>query len=236
MSGVVPLEEQKRQEKLREEAKALYEPKRGGCYEVWEQRPLQPILLDYAASDVKFMLEMKRRWAAAEIDDVVQSITQDRIAHAVRRWEPPQGPSMAKRDFPLCEGFAQVSLVLCALHPMRFMPCAVSAMATVGAPMSRSFCWCLERSAVGWGWGRSWGRRKEGRGQCWCVCGGHRRRLRGGPQARLAIHSLAPLHACLAVWGSRLCLTLCAMYPVRSVLRFGARANPNAWSPVSSAL
>jgi exonuclease 3'-5' domain-containing protein 1 len=108
MSGVVPLEEQKRQEKLREEAKALYEPKRGGCYEVWEQRPLQPILLDYAASDVKFMLEMKRRWAAAEIDDVVQSITQDRIAHAVRRWEPPQGPSMAKRDFPLCEGFAQV--------------------------------------------------------------------------------------------------------------------------------
>ena len=101
VSGVVPQQEQHRHERLKEKAKTMYLPDRGGSYQLWDRRPLHPTLRDYAAADVKFMLAIKRCWESSEIDGLVMDIAQDRIKQTVLRQHPPRGSDMAKRDFPL---------------------------------------------------------------------------------------------------------------------------------------
>ena len=112
MAGVVPRQEQLKHERLIEKAKTLYLPDRGGSYQAWERRPLHPTLRDYAAADVKFMLDMKLRWESSGIDDLVVDITNRRIQQAVFQEQPPKGSKMAKRDFPLFDNVSlQVLLV-----------------------------------------------------------------------------------------------------------------------------
>eukprot|EP00392_Amoebophrya_sp_AT5.2_P008017 g8036.t1 len=47
---------------LKEKGKVLYDPKKGGKYEVWAERPMQGILLAYAAVDVSYLLDMQRHF------------------------------------------------------------------------------------------------------------------------------------------------------------------------------
>ncbi|CAD7967406.1 unnamed protein product [Amoebophrya sp. A120] len=56
---------------LKERGKALYDPRRGGGYHVWAERPMQGILLAYAAVDVSYLLAMKRHFESLFVSRVV---------------------------------------------------------------------------------------------------------------------------------------------------------------------
>eukprot|EP00435_Cladocopium_sp_Y103_P034925 s1955_g9.t1 len=61
-SKVVTKAQLSRMDAIKDEGLKLFAPEKGGSYEVWKRRPLRPILIQYAAMDVKFLLSMKSYW------------------------------------------------------------------------------------------------------------------------------------------------------------------------------
>lgn len=105
-AAVVPLQDKVHMTSIKEQGKRLFAPDLGGSFAVWQSRPLQQALIDYAIADVKYMLAMKRRWAAPSLDGLVQSLAEERIQKAIAGSQPAKGQHMALRDFPLTGGEA----------------------------------------------------------------------------------------------------------------------------------
>lgn len=100
-SGVVRDSERLRLHQLKEDGKRLFAPDCGGSCAVWAQRPLQTLLINYAAADVRFLMPMKRAWGSASLDNRVLSLTSARIDKAIHAARPAKGKHMAERDFTL---------------------------------------------------------------------------------------------------------------------------------------
>lgn len=106
-SGVLPAAQMKEQRQLKEAVRRLLESECGRSCDTggqWEHRPLSPDLLEYAVADVKYMLEMKKRWSSESLDVLVEKYAEERIMKAVHAEQPARGKDMARRDFPLTGG------------------------------------------------------------------------------------------------------------------------------------
>lgn len=114
--GVVPFHERHQMRTLKEDGKRLFAPECGGSYEVWKSRPLSSTLVSYAATDVKYLLSMKRLWGSASLNPTVQQLTEERIQKAVSSHLPAKGPHMAIRDFTL----PRTSFSASSGHALRF--------------------------------------------------------------------------------------------------------------------
>lgn len=80
----------------------LFAPEKGGRYEVWEERPLVPELIEYAASDIRYMFEMKDRWSGGLSVEALKHVVQRtslRIRKYVEMVIPKKGRDMAIMDF-----------------------------------------------------------------------------------------------------------------------------------------
>lgn len=64
---------------IKEKGLHLFLPEHGGTYAVFEERPLKPVLVQYCAADVKYLLDMKVFWGTADLDSIVLRTTPDRI-------------------------------------------------------------------------------------------------------------------------------------------------------------
>lgn len=53
-------------EKVKSEGTKLFVPELGGSYEVWNERPLNPVLVEYCANDVQLLFPMFDEWSNAE--------------------------------------------------------------------------------------------------------------------------------------------------------------------------
>lgn len=84
---------------LKEAGRRLFAPELGGSYAVWNKRPLPPLLIDYAVADVRFLLEIKRRYGSPALNPMVLNLTEERITKAVRGCKPATGEHMSLRDF-----------------------------------------------------------------------------------------------------------------------------------------
>mmetsp|Transcript_143934 Transcript_143934/g.460730 ORF Transcript_143934/g.460730 Transcript_143934/m.460730 type:complete len:510 (-) Transcript_143934:81-1610(-) len=62
--------------KINDLGKRLFEPRDGGCYEIFQQRPLNPVILVYAAHDSRYMLVLYQQYAAAIGDAWIQRVMQ----------------------------------------------------------------------------------------------------------------------------------------------------------------
>lgn len=98
---------------VKERGQKLFSPDLGGSYAVWKERPLQPIMLEYAAVDVKFLLDMKSLWAPNDkdtseaLDDFVKQVSADRLKKfvALRRAEALDYSTKKVLDFKLLAVF-----------------------------------------------------------------------------------------------------------------------------------
>ena len=69
---------------VKEQGHELFTPENGGT-QLWKERPLRPILVDYAAIDVQFLLHMKRLWTpndpaeAAQLHQDVMKASEHRL-------------------------------------------------------------------------------------------------------------------------------------------------------------
>ena len=109
---------------VKEEGLKLFLPELGGSYDVWKQRPLCPELLEYAASDIRFLLDMRSLWAAGgdsadpsaepvQLDGFVRTITDERLSKYV---ESPDAAALdfsrkKFRDFEIPPGFNETGAV-----------------------------------------------------------------------------------------------------------------------------
>jgi len=62
----------------------LFDPVLGGTYEVWDQRPLLPVLVRYCATDVEHLLKMKAFWNSSVPCSIIEDITRARIERFTR--------------------------------------------------------------------------------------------------------------------------------------------------------
>jgi exonuclease 3'-5' domain-containing protein 1 len=76
----------------------LFDPKKGGSYEVWQSRPMDPVLQTYAAADVRYLHAMRDAWGKYVTRDMF-SITARRVQKAVQGVSAARGRHMAKKDF-----------------------------------------------------------------------------------------------------------------------------------------
>ena len=86
-------------QKLKEKGLRLFAPDLGGSYYVWETRPLNPVLIDYASSDVEVLLDMKNAWERYSPEAKNVEMAKLRIEKAVRARDAAKGRRMAVRDF-----------------------------------------------------------------------------------------------------------------------------------------
>lgn len=77
----------------------LFAPERGGSYDVWKQRPMNPALVAYAAADVALLLEMKRTWLIYSSVNDNTGTSSTRLKKAVSAARAAKGRSMAMKDF-----------------------------------------------------------------------------------------------------------------------------------------
>ncbi|CAD7947129.1 unnamed protein product [Amoebophrya sp. A120] len=96
--SVLALAQRERIQKLKEAGQKLYTKEEG---EEWARRPLHPMLIEYAASDVRHLLGMKAFWGDEKLDARVIEITKTRIEAAVKSEKTPRGPHMMERDFAI---------------------------------------------------------------------------------------------------------------------------------------
>lgn len=96
---------------IKDVGQKMFVPELGGSYEVWKKRPLPPELLEYAAADVKFLLDMRSLWDShrerSELDSIVKEISAKRLSEFVAF---PDGQALdfsqkKFRDFILPHGF-----------------------------------------------------------------------------------------------------------------------------------
>ena len=82
----------------------------------WKMRPLRPILVQYAAMDVKFLLDMKRHWTpqdadvAKKLDEEVRKISERRLKDflALPRHAALDRSAKKFRDFEIISDFQAV--------------------------------------------------------------------------------------------------------------------------------
>jgi exonuclease 3'-5' domain-containing protein 1 len=98
-SDILNAVQSKTMSELKQKGRELFVPQLGGSFAVWEQRPLHPELLEYAAVDVKYMIQMKEKNEQEEFNAEISRITQERIHHATSN-ESSQS-SGGLRDFSL---------------------------------------------------------------------------------------------------------------------------------------
>lgn len=65
---------------INEMGKELFEPQNGGSYEIFEQRPLNPIILVYAAHDSRYMLVLYEQYMSA-----IGAIGEDWVARVIHK-------------------------------------------------------------------------------------------------------------------------------------------------------
>lgn len=63
-------------EKINTLGKRLFEPQNGGNYEIFQQRPLNPVILVYAAHDSRYMLVLYQQYLQALGDRLVRRVLQ----------------------------------------------------------------------------------------------------------------------------------------------------------------
>lgn len=109
---------------LKDRGRRLFLPEEGGRFDAWEQRPLPPQLIAYAALDVRHLHDMSQTvmrlhqesnervdgrlfsFAWRPDEDAIKRITSERVKGVVRSSVDPRGPSLSRRDFQLDEGYA----------------------------------------------------------------------------------------------------------------------------------
>ena len=87
-------------ESVKEQGLKLFAPELGGCYSVWEERPLQPVLVKYCAYDVKYLFAMKDMWGGVYDSKIVER-SRARVDKAVARSVAVEGRQRAVIDFSL---------------------------------------------------------------------------------------------------------------------------------------
>ena len=93
--------EQSRLQALKVAGLRLFAPEKGGSYEVWKARPMNPILLAYAAADVRYLHDMRDAWGSFMTRDMY-SITIGRVQKAIHGEYAAEGRHMGLKDFPTC--------------------------------------------------------------------------------------------------------------------------------------
>ena len=81
-SGVVPSADKLRVARIKDAGKRLFVPEMGGRADAWLVRPLSQALLDYAASDVQYLLRMKSMWSGPTSNAVFR-VTKERLRGAM---------------------------------------------------------------------------------------------------------------------------------------------------------
>lgn len=118
-SGTMGAAEKSRLGAVKEAGKRLFAPEAGGDYQVWKSRPLLPALVQYAAADIKFLIDMRRHWTfddgakATRLDECVFSVTADRLKRFVGLPDRVALDQSAKkfRDFDVNPCFNETGVV-----------------------------------------------------------------------------------------------------------------------------
>jgi exonuclease 3'-5' domain-containing protein 1 len=90
--------EKSRLQALKVTGRRLFAPEQGGSYEVWKTRPMNPILLTYAAADVRHLHDMRDAWDKFMTRDMY-SVTAGRVQKAIKGKSAARGRHMAQKDF-----------------------------------------------------------------------------------------------------------------------------------------
>lgn len=67
--------------------------------QIWERRPLDPVLVKYASVDVKYLLDMKRRWGSSHMNANIKETSKERLESAINSRSASRGPQNARVDF-----------------------------------------------------------------------------------------------------------------------------------------
>lgn len=118
-SGLLSAAEKMKLDAVKEAGVRLFAPEVGGDYQVWKTRPLLPALVQYAAADVKFLIDMRHHWTfddrakAARLDEFVFSVTASRLHTFVGLPDRVALDQSAKkfRDFDLDTSFNETGIV-----------------------------------------------------------------------------------------------------------------------------
>uniref|UniRef100_A0A7S4V6X9 3'-5' exonuclease domain-containing protein n=1 Tax=Alexandrium monilatum TaxID=311494 RepID=A0A7S4V6X9_9DINO len=95
----LPAEFRERLARLKEEGRELFVPELGGREDVWERRPLQEALRQYAACDVLVLLHFYDEWARGVEDlGLLSRVSRKRLERHLLGTQPTKG---AARDFPV---------------------------------------------------------------------------------------------------------------------------------------
>jgi exonuclease 3'-5' domain-containing protein 1 len=91
--------EKMRLDGLKNQGKDLFAPEKGGRYEVWKDRPLNPILVEYASEDVRQLFKIYDRWIgrSQKLVKGVVAKSKQRILNTID--QPAAYHSGALRDF-----------------------------------------------------------------------------------------------------------------------------------------
>jgi exonuclease 3'-5' domain-containing protein 1 len=84
---------------IKQAGKKLFAPEHGGSYDVWKDRPLNPVLIEYAAIDVVVLHSMKDAWVKYSTLVLNKLVAERRLAKAVGGMMPAKGKQMALRDW-----------------------------------------------------------------------------------------------------------------------------------------
>ncbi len=79
---------------VKDKGRALFDPSKGGDYQVWDARPLHPDLVTYCAGDVAHLLNMKRKWRFSE--ERIIALSTQRVEQVLQQ----DTEISALRDFP----------------------------------------------------------------------------------------------------------------------------------------
>jgi len=98
---------------LKKQGPKSFVPEHEASYEAWKQRPMLPVLLQYAAVDVKYLLDMKELCTpkdndlAQQLDSVVKEMSATRLQGFVELPDEQALEHSTKkyRDFEIPEGF-----------------------------------------------------------------------------------------------------------------------------------
>jgi len=115
---------------VKEEGKKLFVPELGGSYAAWTVRPLSPLLIKYAAADVKYLMAMKLQWGghavaparcgafarSLTLDQNVKLISSERAKRFVDKPEVTKQEEKKKLDFVVPTGFNRTGNVTKEIH------------------------------------------------------------------------------------------------------------------------
>jgi len=80
-SGMISLEKRAALALVKDEGKKLFAPEHGGSYAAWTIRPLNPVLIEYAASDATYLLHMRKFWGGKDAVSPLATATDTNGSH-----------------------------------------------------------------------------------------------------------------------------------------------------------